>query len=409
MSFGRSLAGRAAGKALETGGCWRGGTESQQWCESFRSSLERCIRGWTTRMESREIRRDDETTATAFRDTTTITFASCSIGDVSLGDSVDILRGAAQDDCCHLSEFGEVESKVSSLIATLTREANSDEVSEAREAREARAVEHLELLRELPDAAERANLAAAQFREAVTQLQRRCNEKKALERRRVEVEQSLQQLLTWAEDTSGDETVYQELQQRISEVSELPTETQRSLETLKTRGEAVLQEKRSMDETAQQVQQKLRAATLAESCEPEMLEAALQDAESFIKTCFNVSWCFIKTLLKVLYRFISFYWTFTKFGSEEHFVSSSLLAARCEVSQWKGMIMLIYVYIYIYVASQSSQSSLAVGRMLRWSNEAVLCTVLHFPHSYSLLHASLVPQRWRWITVRRCSKYINLL
>ena len=123
----------------------------------------------------------------------------------------------------------------------------------------------------------------------MTQLQRRCNEKKALERRRVEVEQSLQQLLTWAEDTSGDETVYQELQQRISEVSELPTETQRSLETLKTRGEAVLQEKRSMDETAQQVQQKLRAATLAESCEPEMLEAALQDAESFIKTCFNVS------------------------------------------------------------------------------------------------------------------------
>ena len=225
-------------------------------------------------------------------------------GDVSLGDSVDILRGAAQDDCCHLSEFGEVESKVSSLIATLTREANSDEVSEAREAR---AVEHLELLRELPDAAERANLAAAQFREAVTQLQRRCNEKKALERRRVEVEQSLQQLLTWAEDTSGDETVYQELQQRISEVSELPTETQRSLETLKTRGEAVLQEKRSMDETAQQVQQKLRAATLAESCEPEMLEAALQDAESFIKTCFNVSWCFIKTLLNVSYRFISFY------------------------------------------------------------------------------------------------------
>ena len=32
-------------------------------------------------------------------------------GDVSLGDSVDILRGAAQDDCCHLSEFGEVDSR----------------------------------------------------------------------------------------------------------------------------------------------------------------------------------------------------------------------------------------------------------------------------------------------------------
>ena len=192
-------------------------------------------------------------------------------GDVSLGDSVDILRGAVQDDCSHLNEFDAVESKVSTLISTLTRAATSDELSEDL------AVEQVDALRELPEAAAKAVGARAQFREAVTQLQRRSNDKKLLEKKRHEMEQSLQQLLTWAEDTSGDETVYQELQQRISEVSELPVEMQRSLDALKTRGEAVLHEKRSMDETAQQVQQKLRAATLAESCEPEMLEAALQD------------------------------------------------------------------------------------------------------------------------------------
>jgi len=192
-------------------------------------------------------------------------------GDVSLGDSVDILRGAVQDDCSHLNEFDAVESKVSTLISTLTRAATSDELSEDL------AVEQVDALRELPEAAAKAVGARAQFREAVTQLQRRSNDKKLLEKKRQEMEQSLQQLLTWAEDTSGDETVYQELQQRISEVSELPVEMQRSLDALKTRGEAVLHEKRSMDETAQQVQQKLRAATLAESCEPEMLEAALQD------------------------------------------------------------------------------------------------------------------------------------
>ena len=197
-------------------------------------------------------------------------------GDVSVSDSVDILCGAVQDDCTHLPEFGEMDAKVSTLIATLTREVNSDD----SDATLARAEEHLETLQHVPDAAEGAKLATAQFREAVAQLKRRCNDKKALEKRRGEVEQSLQQLLTWAEDTSGDATVYQELQQRVLEVAELPTETQRSLETLKMRGEAVLQEKRSMDETAQQVQQKLRAATLAESSEPEMLEAALQDGST---------------------------------------------------------------------------------------------------------------------------------
>ena len=118
----------------------------------------------------------------------------------------------------------------------------------------------------------------AQFREAVTQVATTLQRQKSSWRRNVtRWNNRYNQLLTWAEDTSGDETVYQELQQRISEVSELPVEMQRSLDALKTRGEAVLHEKRSMDETAQQVQQKLRAATLAESCEPEMLEAALQD------------------------------------------------------------------------------------------------------------------------------------
>lgn len=193
-------------------------------------------------------------------------------GDVSLFDLVDLLRSAVDDDCAHLKEFGEVESKVSSLIAVLTQKANSDELLETD------AMEQVEML-EVPAVCEGATLAVAQFREAVMQLQRRCREKKDLEKRRNEVEQSLQQLLHWAEDTSGDETVYQELQQRISEVSSLPTETQRSLETLKMRGQAVLEEKRSMDETAQQVQQKLRTATLAETCEPEVLEAVLQDLD----------------------------------------------------------------------------------------------------------------------------------
>lgn len=32
-----------------------------------------------------------------------------------------------------------------------------------------------------------------------------------------------------------------------------------------------------MDETAQQLQQKLRAATISESCEPEILESTLQE------------------------------------------------------------------------------------------------------------------------------------
>eukprot|EP00913_Durusdinium_trenchii_P030355 g28435.t1 len=149
-----------------------------------------------------------------------------------------------------------------------------------------RAQEQLETLRPLlegdaRDARDHAldrptTRAAQQFREAVVQLQRRSEERIALERRRNELEASLQEILHRAEDTetSKEENIYQELQQRLSETSQLPLETQRSLEALKSRGDT---EKRSMDETAQQLQQKLRAATISESCEPEILESTLQE------------------------------------------------------------------------------------------------------------------------------------
>ncbi|CAJ1452276.1 unnamed protein product, partial [Effrenium voratum] len=190
--------------------------------------------------------------------------------EVRLIDLVEILCSAAQDGCA-MPELEEAETKLVSQVGQLTREAS--DMSEARATELEEALAPLDRAERL----DRARLAASRFREAAAELRRACAERRRVDERRRTLERSLTQLV---DDVDGSDEEhaerFEELRSALQETAGLPAEAQQSLRPLQTRGQNLLEEKRTMEETAQQLQTKLREATLATS-QPEMLEAVLQE------------------------------------------------------------------------------------------------------------------------------------
>lgn len=186
--------------------------------------------------------------------------------EVRLIDLVEILCSAAQDGCA-MPELEEAETKLVSQVGQLTREAS--DMSEARATELEEALAPLDRSERL----DRARLAASRFREAAAELRRACAERRRVDERRRTLERSLTQLVD--DDGSDEHERFEELRSALQETAGLPAEAQQSLRPLQTRGQNLLEEKRTMEETAQQLQTKLREA-LATS-QPEMLEAVLQD------------------------------------------------------------------------------------------------------------------------------------
>ena len=190
--------------------------------------------------------------------------------EVRLIDLVEILCSAAQDGCA-MPELEEAETKLVSQVGQLTREAS--DMSEARATELEEALAPLDRAERL----DRARLAASRFREAAAELRRACAERRRVDERRRTLERSLTQLVDDADGSDEEHAErFEELRSALQETAGLPAEAQQSLRPLQTRGQNLLEEKRTMEETAQQLQTKLREATLATS-QPEMLEAVLQD------------------------------------------------------------------------------------------------------------------------------------
>ncbi|CAE8629250.1 unnamed protein product, partial [Polarella glacialis] len=164
----------------------------------------------------------------------------------------------------------------------LTKRAKSDRLEEDQ------GDDFVEVLKQLPEAPvlSRANLAASRFGEAVAEMKRRAQERREQQQRNTELEGSLRELVSRAESAGGadeHQTAYHELHQTLRQVDGLVeggapgAPGGEALEALRRKAGAVLQEKKTMDETAQQAEARLREATLATTSTPEMLESALQD------------------------------------------------------------------------------------------------------------------------------------
>lgn len=208
--------------------------------------------------------------------------AAANAEDIRLEDLVAIVSDAFTADYARLPEFEVVQEKLVKTIEDLTHQAEDDSLDP----------EHVEgfveVLGELPlgDALSPANLASRRFAEAVLQLRGRATARQNLDRRREEAHASLRALVDRGEATHGLETHYDELGAALRDAHELlgedgggagASQVHRSLAALKDRGLAVLEEKRTMEDTAKGFETRLRDACLVERCETHVLESVLQD------------------------------------------------------------------------------------------------------------------------------------
>eukprot|EP00929_Paragymnodinium_shiwhaense_P017853 TRINITY_DN12766_c0_g2_i1.p1 TRINITY_DN12766_c0_g2~~TRINITY_DN12766_c0_g2_i1.p1 ORF type:complete len:3238 (-),score=874.93 TRINITY_DN12766_c0_g2_i1:313-10026(-) len=213
--------------------------------------------------------------------------AAAAAGEVRVEDLVGILRDALQGGYAHLQEFNQAHVKLAEAVGDLAQQAKADTLALDR------AKECAEELRQLPEdpALARANLAVTHFLQAVQQLEVRVEMLKGRQQKQAELEARLRDLIRRVEEAKGTSTgPYEELEAALREADELlggePDESdspgsgsESALRKLRRQGAKQLQEKKSMDRTAQHVESRLREAYLSSSPSPEELEAALNDVD----------------------------------------------------------------------------------------------------------------------------------
>lgn len=199
-------------------------------------------------------------------------------------DMVRIIVEAANENCAHLAPFDGAQLRLCEQIGVAADRARAGALSEEQ------AQSLSASLDQLPDisALARVGLAVSSFKEALAEMERKAQERRGLERKKTELEGSLRDILHNAESSPTDEAHYRDLAQTLRDAEgilgeeEVPSGSEGdaaapedSFRAMQRRAAAVLQEKRTMDQTVQLAEERLRQATLSDVMDPEGLEAVL--------------------------------------------------------------------------------------------------------------------------------------